>query len=325
MTISLKTLLAATLGLLAGSAVQAQGADNYPSKPIRVVVPFAAGSATDIMARSATDELRGVLGQTFLIENRVGANGFIAAENVARSAPDGYTLFVTASTTHSTNPHLFKKLPYDPVKDFTPVGGMMEAFYTMVVHKDLPVNTLQELAGWLKANSAKASYGWGGTISQLGGFAFLQRIGVNATGVPYKSSPQAMTDLIGGQLSFIMQDVTTALAHVRGGRVKALSVTASRRIPALATVPTMAEAGFPDFPLATWVGMYAPANTPPAIVNKVNAALNTVLRGTVVGPRMDACCSAMMFPTTPVEFGEYVRKDRELWGQRIAAAGIQPE
>ena len=174
----------------------ASAQDVWPNKPVRVVIPFGPGSATDIVARAVSEELRNELGQAFVVENRAGANGFIAAETVARAAPDGYTLFITSSTTHTTNQFLFKKLPYGPVNDFIPIGGIIEAYYVMTTPLNLPVSNVAELVSWLKANSTKASYGWGATISQIAGTTFLKDIGVSAAGVAYKSSPQAVADLI---------------------------------------------------------------------------------------------------------------------------------
>jgi tripartite-type tricarboxylate transporter receptor subunit TctC len=200
-------------------------AQAWPNKPMRVVVPFGPGSATDIVARTVGDELRVELGQPLLIDNRAGANGFIAAEAVARAAPDGYVLLASTNTIHSTNQFLFKKLPYDPVKDFIPVGGMHRGYYLLIVSGTMPVNSANELKTWIKANADKASYGWGATASQIAGFSFLKEANLSATGVPYKSSPQAVTDLIGGQLSFMIQDVTSGLAHLKSGKVKALAVS----------------------------------------------------------------------------------------------------
>ena len=316
---------AALAAVLPWGLAQAQGAASWPTKPVRIVIPFAAGSATDIVARTIADELRAELGQSFVVDNRAGANGFIAAEAVARSAPDGYTLFVTATTTHSTNQFLFKKLPYDPVKDFIPVGGLIEAYYVLTVPNTMPVNSAAELAAWLKANPGKASYGWGATVSQIAGATFLKEVGATATGVPYKSSPQAVTDLIGGQLTFMVQDVTTGLAHVKNGRVKALAVSAPARIPQMPDVPTAVEAGIPGFNASTYVGMLAPAGTPDAIIARLSGAVQKALRKPEVAQRLDSCCSAKLFHSTPAEFDDYLRRDRVRWSQAINAAGIQPE
>jgi tripartite-type tricarboxylate transporter receptor subunit TctC len=316
----------ALLTCFSGGGALAQAPAAYPSKPVKVIVPFGPGSATDIGARTISEELRAALGATFIVDNRAGANGFIAAEAAAKSAPDGYTLFVTASTTHTTNPYLFKKLPYDPVKDFTPVGGVFEAYYVLLVNKDLPVNSLSELVSWLKANPTAGSYAWGATVSQITGASFLKRVGVEAVGIPYKSSPQAISDLIGGQFTFIFNDITTALAHIKGGRVKALAVSSPARIPQLPNVPTLMEAGIANFDAATWVGVMVPAGTPAPIVAQLSTTLQNILKKPSVIQRMESCCSVRLFPAmTPAEFSDYLTQDRNAWAIKIKAAGIQPE
>jgi len=307
-----------------GTAV-AQSPASYPEKPVKMIVPFGAGSATDILARIIGDELRVDLGQNFLVDNRAGANGFIAAEAVAKAPADGYTLFVTSSTTQSINPGLFKKLPYDPVKDFAPIGGIMQGYFSVVINNDLPVNTLQELIALLRADSNKTSYGWGAAVSQISGAALLKRIGATATGVPYKSSPQVILDLIGGRLTFVVLDVSSAQPHIRANRLKALAVTSPKRIPEIPAVPTMAEAGLPGFEASAFVGMFAPAATPEPIVRRLGNALQVVLKKPAIAQKLTDCCSATVFSTTPAEFAEYLRKDKAFLAERIVAAGIEAE
>ena len=241
--------------ILATTAICATAQDT----PTRVILPFGPGSGTDNIARPLIEEISRDLGQSFVIDNRPGANGFIAAEAVARAAPDGKTLMVTTNTTHAINPNLFKKLPYDPVKDFKPVSMFITSPYLLLVRKDTQAKDVTELAAWLKSNADKASYGWGASVSQMAGAGFLHRLGVRVVGVPYKSSPQAVTDLVGGQLSFMFLDLAAAVPIIQGDRLKALALTAPARIALLPNVPTMAEAGMPNFEVAAWVGMYAPA------------------------------------------------------------------
>ncbi len=325
---SFRRRFARHLGAIAIVALMPLGiaqAQAWPNKPMRVVVPFGPGSATDIVARTVGDELRVELGQPLLIDNRAGANGFIAAEAVARAAPDGYVLLASTNTIHSTNQFLFKKLPYDPVKDFIPVGGMHRGYYLLIVSGTMPVNSATELKTWIKANADKASYGWGATASQIAGFSFLKEANLSATGVPYKSSPQAVTDLIGGQISFMIQDVTSGLAHLKSGKVKALAVSAPVRLPQLPEVPSNIEAGLPTFDTTAWTGLFLPAGTPAVIVARLSAALQVVLRKPAVVQRLEACCSARMFPNTPAEFDEFLKQERIGWAQKIKAAGIQPE
>lgn len=297
----------------------------WPARSVRVVLPFGPGSATDITTRTIAEELRSELGQPFVLDNRPGANGFIAAEAVARAAPDGYTVLATSTTTHSTNQYLFKKLPYDPVKDFVAVGGMIRAYYLLVVPVSLPVNSVAELAAWLKANPQKATYGWGAAASQITGAAVLRAVGATATGVPYKSSPQVVNDLIGGQLSFTVLDVTSGLQHLKSGRIKALAVTSPQRLPPIPNVPTAQEAGVPTIDTMAWTGLFLPAGAPAAIVTRLNGALQRVLAKPQVVERLDACCSSIMFLSTPAEFDEFLRQQRVNWAQKIKAAGIEPE
>jgi tripartite-type tricarboxylate transporter receptor subunit TctC len=319
----IRTALVLTLlALLLAPAVHAQ---QYPARAVKFILPFGPGSGTDITARNFAEALRIELGETFVVENRPGANGFIAAEAVARAAPDGYTLMLTATTTHSTNPYLFKKLPYDPVKDFEPVSSLTEGYYLLIVHKDMPVNTMQELITWIKANPAKASYGWGATVSQITGATFLKRVGAAATGVPYKSSPQAVTDLIGGQLTFVFQDMLSVLPQARAGRMKVLATTSPARIPTLPDVPLMAEAGLPNFHAAAYTGIFAPAGTPAPIIRRLNDAIGRIQRKQEFAAKLETCCAAYMLINTPAEFAAYLHKDRAMWAERITAADIKPE
>jgi len=302
-----------------------QTPEPYPTRPIKMVVPFGPGSGTDTVARVVAQHMQAYLGQPVTVENRAGANGFIGAEAVARSAPDGYTVFVTSASIHSLNPSLFKTLPYDTERDFAHVGGIMEAYYTLLVGETLPVNSVQELGAWLKAHPDSASYGWGATVGQIAGATFLKQLNTSATGVPYKSSPQAVTDLIGGQIKFMFNDVTTSKAHLGKQRLKALAVTSPERIAGLEEIPTMAQAGVADFEMATWVGMLAPKNTPSTIISALSAALLKAVALPEVAARMQACCSARMLVKSPEAFAQYMREDQTRWAKKISEAGVKPE
>ena len=315
----IKILLnAITVGLIACSAMAQDSV-----QPIRVILPFGAGSGTDNIARPLFDALTKELNQPFLIDNRPGANGFIAADLAARAAPDGKTLLFTTNTTHSVNPNLFKKLPYDPVRDFKPVSSVITSPYLLLVRKDIPVTNVNELKAWIGANSGTASYAWGAAVSQMAGAGFLKRLGVNAIGVPYKSSPQAVTDLIGGQVAFMFLDLAAAVPIISGGRVKALAVTAPRRLSLLPTVPTMAESGLPDFLVTAWVGVYAPAGTPDALIARLTTAIKKVSENPELQKKYENCCTTMVLATD--KFADYVSEDRALWAERAKAAGIVPE
>ena len=317
--------IAPLLVLTLVSPSQAQTTDSFPTRPIKMVVPFGPGSGTDTVARVVAQQMQTYLGQPVTVENRAGANGFIGAEAVARSAPDGYTVFVTSASIHSLNPSLFKTLPYDTERDFAHVGGIMEAYYTLLVGETMPVNSVQELSAWLKANPASASYGWGATVGQIAGATFLKQTNTSATGVPYKSSPQAVTDLIGGQIKFMFNDVTTSKAHLGKQRLKALAVTSPERIVGLEEVPTMAQAGVADFEMTTWVGMLVPKNTPTTVVNTLSAALLKAVALPEVAAKMQACCSARMLIKTPEAFAQYMRDDQKQWAKKISEAGVKPE
>src|SRR6266436_2627608 len=207
--------------------VQTALAQPYPTKPVRIVVPFAAASATDIMARIIADELRATFDQAFVIDNKPGASAQIGAELVAKAPPDGYTLFVTTNTSHSANPFLFKKLPYDPIKDFTPIAGIMRIPVIVVVNPKLPVNSLSELVAYGKANPGKVSFGYGNSVGQVVGASFAKRTGLDVITVPYKSTPQSITDLLGGQISYSVADMASGQSFVKEGRLKALAVSSA--------------------------------------------------------------------------------------------------
>ena len=293
------------------------------SGTIRVVLPFGPGSGTDNVARPLFEEVGRELNQTAVIDNRPGANGFLAAEFVARAPADGKTLLVTSNTTHASNPVLFKKLPYDPVKDFKPIAMVLTAPYVLIVRKDMPVRNVNELAAWIKANSDKAAYGWGASVSQIAGAVFLKRLNLTSVGVPYKSSPLAVTDLMGGQLSFMFLDYAAALPFVQGDRVKAIAVTSPKRIDILPDLPTMAESGMPNFEVRSWNGMYAPAGTPDAVIQRYSNAVKRAMNSPALLKKLEQCCVPTLLMAD--DFAEFVRKDRALWAERAAFAGLNPE
>lgn len=290
----------------------------------RVVLPFGPGSGTDSIARALFDILSRDLNQNFVIESKPGASGSLAAAEVARAAPDGKTLLFTATTTHSLNPLLFKKLPYDPVKDFRPVSSLTTAFYFLAVRKDLPVSTVPELIAWLKANPAGASYGWGAAVAQMAGADFVKRIGVPVVGVPYKSSPPAMTDLVGGQLTFMFVDMVAGTPLLQSGRLKALAATAPQRVALFPDVPTMAEIGMADIDVFAWTGLFAPAGTPDDVVRRLAEAVKRAAATPELQKRLEQCCTPMPI-VSGAEFEAYLARDKAAWARRAAIAGIVPE
>ena len=298
---------------------------SYPNRPVRIVVPFAAGSATDIAARLMADELRGALGQNFTIDNKAGASARIGAEAVAKAAPDGYTLLVTTNSSHSANPHLYKKLNYDPIKDFAPVSGIMTIPVIVVVNPKLPVTTLAELIAYAKARPGKVAYGYGNSIGQVTGAAFAKAAAIDVIATPYKSSPQAMTDLMGEQVTYAVTDMAAGQALVNSGKLRALAVSSERRFGQMPSLPTMAETpALAGFELVAWVAMFAPAGTPPEIVARLSAEVRKSLAKAEIRERI-ASFSADVTPSTPDELAAFVNAQLVSWGKRIKDAGIEPE
>ena len=311
------TLLGATTG------VQAQTA--YPNKPVKIVIGFGPGSGTDIMARMIAEEMRLALGQPFIVDNRPGASAQIAASAVAKSASDGYTLFLTSNSSHSVNPHMFKKLPYDPIADFTPVGGIAYFPFILAVNANLPVKTPQEFVAYARANIGKLNYAYGTPTVQIPAEALNRLEKLEAVGIPYKSSPGAMTDVIGGQAQFLVVDLASARPHLLSGRLRALAVTTSKRTALAPELPTIEETlKLKDFDLAAWTGLFGPAGLPKDVQEKLSNALQEVLAKPAVRERILAS-GAEPTPSDIPTFTALVKRQLEVWGRKVADAGIQPE
>jgi tripartite-type tricarboxylate transporter receptor subunit TctC len=311
----------AGLGLVLMSSAWGQA---YPTHPVKVVVPFAAGSATDIMARILGDDMKS-LGQPFIVDNKPGASAQIGAELVAKAPPDGYTLFVTTNTSHSANPFLFKKLPYDPVKDFTPIANIMRIPVIIVVSPKLGVNTLQELIAYAKAHPGKTSFGYGNSIGQVVGASFAKRANIDVITVPYKSTPQAISDVLGGQITYTVADLASAQSFVKEGQLKALGISTAKRSPLAPGVPAMAELpGFEGFEVIAWVGMLGPAGMPKDVVDKLNAAVRSALAKPEVKEKI-AGFAAEPAPGSADDLAAFVKDQLVSWGKSVKEAGIQPE
>ena len=320
-----KLLTVLTAALIGASFASSALGQAYPNKPVRIVVPFAAGSATDIVARLLADELRGAFDQSFIVDDKPGASARIGADAVAKAAPDGYTLLVTTNTSHSANPFLFKKLSYDPIKDFAPIAGIMNIPVIVVVNPKLPVNSLKELIEYAKARPGKVSYGYGNSIGQVTGAAFAKAAGIDVIATPYKSSPQAMTDLMGEQIGYAVTDMAAGQALVTSGKLKALAVSTEKRSSLMPDLPTMSETpALAGFELIAWVAMFAPAGTPPEIVNRLSAEVRKALAKPEVKERI-AGFAAEATPSTPEQLGVFVKNQLASWGRRIKDAGIEPE
>src|SRR6266404_3255455 len=265
--------VAAVAPLMLALAATASAQAPYPNRNITLVLPFAAGSGTDTTTRLIGKELGVALGVSMVIDNKAGANGSIAASYVARSAPDGYTLFVTTNTSHSANPYLLKNMTYDPVKDFTPIARTGDLPFMLVIHPDIPANSVAELIALAKKEPGKLSYASGSSSAIVSGATFARLAGIDLLHVPYKSSPPALTDVIAGRVSMMFVDVLTGLPHVNGKALKALAVTTKDRSTLLPHLPSMDEAGVKGFDITSWQGYLGPANLPKDVVLRLNTEI----------------------------------------------------
>src|SRR4051812_25348176 len=255
-------------------------AQSYPSKPIRAIVPFPAGSATDGMARLVSAHFQRVFGHGLIIENMVGATGSIASRATAKAAPDGYTIMFSTNSTHSANAYLYNNLGYDPIADFTPLALLSRAPHAMVVRGDAPYPAFKDFVAFAKANPGKLNFGFGNTGSLAGGAMLNSYAGIKTAQVSYRGTPQVTTDLLGGQIDFCVMDVSTTQEHIKAGKLRTLAVTGLTRMEAFRDAPTMVELGFPEFMLFSWNGVHGPAGMPAEIV----AALNKTIRDAINSP-----------------------------------------
>jgi len=299
---------------------------GWPSKPITIVVPFAAGGTTDILARVIGQALGKELGQTVLVDNRAGAGGNIGAQFAAKAPADGYTLFMGTVGTHAINAALYKKLPFDPVKDFVPLTRVAMVPNLLVAHPSKPYKNVKELIAYAKANPRKVNFGssGSGTSIHLSGELFNALAKVDMVHVPYKGSAPAVTDLISGQIDIMFDNMPSAIQHVRSGRLKPLAVTTAKRSPELPDVPTIAEAGVPGYEATSWFGMFAPAGTPAAVIARLNAALAKVLADAEVKKKM-AEQGAEPISEKPEQFAEFMRKESAKWGKVVKDSGASAD
>jgi tripartite-type tricarboxylate transporter receptor subunit TctC len=306
-----------------GSTVTAQ-AQSYPTRTVTILTPFAAGSVTDAAARLVAQALQETLGQPFVVENRAGAGGLLAAGAVARAKNDGYTLLLTTNSTHSVVYGLFKNVPYDPIKDFTPIAriGSFPSFFA--VTPDKPYQTMQALVAYARANPGKLSYGVGNSTSHIVGEALKKRTGVDIVRVPYRSNPMVMTDLIGGQIPIMVADFNTGLPQLKAGKVKALAVLTRERNPALPDVPTLHETVMPNYHILAWAGMFGPAGMPEEATKVLANAVEKALQRPEVRARF-AASGTDIYWSGPKEFDAFVKSELVSWTAMIKEAGIQPE
>jgi tripartite-type tricarboxylate transporter receptor subunit TctC len=318
----MKRLLGAVAALFTAITVQAQ----YPDKPIRLVVPFAAGGVTDTSGRVVAEALSRRLGQPIVIENKPGASGNIGTQLVASAPPDGYTLVLGFDGTLVINPHVFSNFTFDVTTELAPIGKIGDATLIIVAHPSFPAKTLQELIAHSKTQPGGISYGTSGVggTPHIAGELLKQRTGANLTHVPYKGGGQAMTDALGGQIPIVYTAVAGAYTHLKSGRLIPIAVSSQTRAPSLPDVPTFIESGISDFEVSSWVAVLAPAKTPRAIVEKLNRELNAVLTSPETVEKLSTL-GIVATPGTPEKLAEQIRNDLAKYGKVVKAAGIKAE
>ena len=309
-------------GALALSSALAQS--TYPSKPVRLVVPFPAGGTTDILARAAAQKLSEAWGQQVIVDNRPGAAGNIGSELVAKAAPDGYTLLMGTVGTHAINASLYAKMPYDHVKDFAPVILVAGVPNVLVVNPAVPANSVAELIAYGKANPNKLNFAssGSGTSIHLSGELFKVLTGVQMTHVPYKGSAPALTDLLGGQVQLMFDNLPSSLAFIKAGKLRALAVTSTTRAPALPDVPTIAESGVPGFEASSWFGILAPAGTPHDVIAKINADVARWLASPDAKEKL-AAQGANIAAGSPEDFAKHIQAETAKWARVVKESGAK--
>jgi tripartite-type tricarboxylate transporter receptor subunit TctC len=309
--------------VLATLAFQAFG-QAYPTKPVRVIVPYPPGGGNDILGRLFAARLGDRLGQPFVVENRPGAGTMVGTEAAAKSPPDGYTILLSSIATHALSPNLYSRVPYDPVKDFSPITLLGIAPTVLVVYKDLPATNLAELIAAAKAKPGDLAYasGGNGTPPHINGEVFKAVAGVDLLHVPFKGGGPALADLTAGRVQVMLDTAASAMSHVRAGRLRALAISAPKRSPEYPDLPTFAEAGLPGYETNAWYSMHAPAGTPDAIVRKLNAELAAILREPDIIARFRQL-STDPVGNSPEEFGAFVKAELEKYARVIKAAGIK--
>lgn len=316
-----KSILAGIVFSLIGSVAWSQ---TYPSAPITMVVPFAAGSGTDAVARIVGQKLSERLKQPVLIDNRVGASGQIAAEYTAKAKADGYTIFMTTNTSHSANPSLYKKLRYDPIKDFTPIARIGELPFALVVNKDLPIKSMRDLIAYAKANPNILSYATPNSTSLVASETIKRIAALEILSVPYKSSPQAMTDLLGGVVQVYVTDLGSGMSMMKSEKVRPLAVTTAKPSPLLPNVPPVAQA-VPGFDVTSWNGVFGPAGMPAPIVERLGGELRAVVADKDTQEKLLQLGFQVWPSESPAEFAHYVSEQLTHWTSLIKQAGIKPE
>lgn len=306
-----------------GPALLAQAQVSYPERPVRLIVPFPPGSGTDIGARLLAQHLQARLGQPVVVDNRPGANGSIGAMEVVRAAPDGHTLLFASNSPAASNVALLKSMPYDPARDLTPIAGVGDSVLVLMVRADHPAKNLQEFIAYAKQRPGKLSAGYGSASSQAGIALLNKAARLDVLAVPYKGIPLAVTDAIAGVVDFTFVDLSNALAQARGGKMRALGVTASKRVALVPDWPALGET-FPGFDITAWLALFGPANLPAEVVQKVHAAVDDALRQPALRERLETTGMQPM-PMTPPELKRFVASEIVKWQQLARDANIQPQ
>jgi tripartite-type tricarboxylate transporter receptor subunit TctC len=319
-------IAAATVALsfcLLGPAIaQSADAPRYPTRAIRIVVPFGPGGPADLLARASAPKMTEGLGQQVVVENRGGANGILGVEVVAKSSPDGYTLVMGTTGTHGINAGLFSKLAYDTINDFAPIARLGISNYVLVAHPSLPVRTVKELLQLAKARPGQLTWASGGAVTQLAAELFKRTAGIDVVVVPYKGNAPAVTATMSGEVSLIFGNIAQSARLVEAGRLRAIAVSGARRSPALPKVPTVSESGLPGFEAGSWYGLLAPAATPRPIVERLNREIRRVLQLPDIRERLVA--EAFDIPLdTPEQFAAHIRADVPKWAKVVKEAGIR--
>jgi tripartite-type tricarboxylate transporter receptor subunit TctC len=311
--------------MLLAAAPRSLQAQAWPSRPVTLIVPFAAGSSTDIVGRQAARAVSEAIGASVVVENRTGAGGIVGTQAVARARPDGHTLLITTNSTHAANVALFRSLPYDPIADFAPISNPATGPLVLLGHPALPIRTAQQLVEYGRANPGRLSYGYSGSSSQIAAAMLTHDGRFEAVGVQYRSIPPQVTDLLAGQLHFTFADPSNALPHIRSGQAIGLGVTAPQRTALAPDIPTLAEAGLPGFQLVPWQGIAAPAGTDPAIVRRIFHALHSRYDTPDVRQHYAALGFEVSLSESPEAYGAFIRSEAVRWGDLVRLARIEPQ
>ena len=317
-------LIAVTAGATAVATAPAAHAQAYPTKPVKLVVPFPPGGSLDMAGRLIAQKLTETWGQSVVVENKPGAGGNIGADMVAKSPADGYTILLGALSTHAVNPNLYKSMPYDAARDFAPITMIAVTPNVLVVNAASPVNNVKEFVAYTKANPGKLSFGSGsnGSAGHLAGELYKVETSTDSVHIPFKGGAPATQALLAGDTQFMFDNLANAMAQVKAGKLKALAVTTAKRSPLVPDLPTMAEAGLPGFDISTWYGLFAPAGTPPAIVAKWNADVTKILNSPDVRDRLVAD-GAQPTPTTPEQFQKFIADELSKYARIVKASGAK--